>query len=285
VAVGRAGDALPEREANGRTVASGAWLLAIVLGIPFTLHVLYMGQTSLLAVAASTAAVYFVRRDQPLVTGFLLYLASVKPQVSLLLILWFAFRREWRSLAVAALVGFLSVAYFVFTKGPVALVTDWLAGVEHYSSVVFNQIGFRHTFGLAAFLHALGLRIPGISALAFACFGLLWWQRRRVTDLEFHALLLVLSVLFLPAHDYDLVVLLPAVFVWARVIEQVPNLRWVALGLLAILFFPQRFLRPFDIPALAQFRVPVVLLGLVLLCVSMAKLTPRFDAPRRSPEA
>jgi Glycosyltransferase family 87 len=64
----------------------GRWLMAAVaIGNPFTTHIVWMGQTSLVAFAATMAAWFFSNKNKSILAGICLGLASFKPQMCALL--------------------------------------------------------------------------------------------------------------------------------------------------------------------------------------------------------
>src|SRR5262245_12424795 len=78
-----------------------AWLVpTIVLGNFSTAFVVWAGQTTLIVTLALMLGWHYARRDRWLVGGLLLAISTIKPQLTLLAIIWLLLERRWRVLAV-----------------------------------------------------------------------------------------------------------------------------------------------------------------------------------------
>jgi hypothetical protein len=240
------------------------WLTAIVFGNPFSAHVVHMGQTSLIALAAALWAFRFAGQNRHVLAGVLTSLASIKPQLSILLILWFALEKRATLLAVFAAAAGLSALGPAIATSPLEVLPAWLGAMRGYGSHATNVVGFQHSFGLRSFLDALGLSVPFAQAVAALAFAAIWRARAELARGEVVALLLASSLVFIYAHDYDLVGLLPFVAVFFRLARGNRTLAFTGVALLFAMFIPQRLLRPFNLAVLNQFRVPVVLAALAV---------------------
>ncbi|MGV0028500.1 glycosyltransferase family 87 protein [Phormidesmis priestleyi] len=249
----------------GRT---GAWVIsAIAVGNPFTTHVVWMGQTSLLACATMMGAWFFSRQDRWLWSGLCLGLATFKPQICVLLVLWFLLEKQWRILltAGATIIG-LSL-YPMLTQGPIGMLVAWKNGIhESYQLLVFNTPGFQHKAGVQSMLASAGISVPSLTLLAVALTILVWFWRKHINPEDILAILTAITFCFVGyTHDYDYVCLIPIfTALWLHCYDR-PK-RWLLiLPLLFLLFVPQRAIRITDVPVLNHWRTPIVLAFLVVL--------------------
>jgi hypothetical protein len=248
-------------------VGMAGWLsAALFLGSPFTAHVVWMGQTSLVAFAATYGAWFFSQRRRWVLAGQCLGIATFKPQICILLLLWFFLQRSWKILAVAtATVAAMSI-YPIFTRGPLGMMVEWQRGLsESYSALAFNRPDFEHFIGLQALLNSVGMTVPDL--LWVGAFGtvILWMFRASILVEFIPGVLFALTFVFAGhLHDYDYAGL---VFVFAPLLVHTSK-NEVAfrsiMFLILLLYVPQRFVRVFQIPALSHWREVLVV---VLLCM------------------
>jgi Glycosyltransferase family 87 len=258
-------DGLQQQSWRGSARGERNWFItALILGAPFTSHVVYMGQTSLIALAACLAAWECAGRGRNVVAGLLAAVASIKPQMSMLILLWFLLERRFGLLAVSGLAVAAAAIGPALATGPLALIPTWIDAVGQYRGHMTNTVDFPQMFGLSSLLDAVNVPAAASPILAFPGFLWLWLHRRMLDRSEIVALLLAVSLLLIYAHAYDLVGLLPFVITFARLARTRREVALAGLALLAALCLPQRLLRPFGNPLLNQFRVPVVLAALLL---------------------
>lgn len=237
---------------------------AFVVGNPFTTHVVWMGQTSLIVLAFMVWA-WRLREANWLLAGICLGFASLKPQLSILLFVWFLLERNWKSLAAAGAT-FLAMSYYpLLNWGPVKMMSAWLGdGIGGYLSSDANTAGFQHLVGVESMLAAAGIDAPSFKIVGVLLTGVLWAFRDRLHSADILGILFGISLTFVYGHDYDYVclsILLTSLVVRAK---SFPRL-WIPLGILTFLLcIPQRLLRPLDIPVLNHWRTPVVIALTVL---------------------
>jgi hypothetical protein len=126
--------------------------------------------------------------------------------------------------------------------------------------------------GLARFAQAAGITLPSLMACAPLGVLALWIARSRIAPGDWYPLLLGIAFQFIYLHDSDLPVLspiVPAVLHHART----RGGGRVAIGLAAVLMFPQRALRSPDFEALGFVRIPVLALLLGWLLVRSLRET------------
>src|SRR3546814_715896 len=92
----------------------------------------------------------------------------------------------------------------------------------------------------------------------------LWPLRRRLDAVTELALLQAVSVLCLPIHDYDLVVLAPLVGAFVLHARSPVAALWGILLVVAF-YFPQRFMVSYDIAALLHWREALLIVAMAWL--------------------
>ncbi len=245
----------------------GAWIMAaVIVGNPFTAHVVWMGQTSLIAFAATMAAWFFSERQKWLLAGICLGLASFKPQMCVLLGFWFLLERNWKPLAVSLItVGVMSIYPMILYGGPVGMLAAWNQGIQDsYNSLIFNTPGFQDKVGMESLLASVGLKLPALKILGVVLTALLWAFRNRINREDVLALLMGISFTFVGyTHVYDYVGLFPILTsLWLYSCNNRQAL-FGSMALVFILFFPRRIFLAAGLPFLVHWRTIVVLILLV----------------------
>jgi len=253
-----------------RTWASGVDLrnpmLVWFAAFPPVLVTITHGQTSFLVAALLGAGLLLVR-DRPLLSGVLLGLATIKPQLGLLVPIALLLTGSWRTIATASL-----------TAVALALVTTLLFGKEAWfewfalsgpatEAMENGAIGFGKMVSVFAALKVLGVptgfayALQGLSTFAVAAIvGLVSWRREWSPRIA--AIILAAAPLATPfVLDYDLVLLaFPLIY-----LASVGHCEWgKSVGALA--FIAPIFARPLALYAGLPI-MPIVLallLGVVL---------------------
>lgn len=244
-----------------RLLLAGTALLAVAS--PFVSHVLWMGQTTLIAAAFLTASIIAHRRGLPVLAGCLLACAMMKPQLVALIALWLLWMGPWR-LRLAFVLALLALCLWpLIVSPPWELVREYLNSVAAYQGARFQKLEFAHIFGLQALVSAVGLPAPPFAPLGFVVLGLCLWKRRELQPSRVYTLLLLASLLFVFSHDYDLAALVLAIPVFWQLVS--PKRTWILLGLfgLGLLYLPQRGFRDLGMPLLLRTR-ELALLGLAV---------------------
>jgi hypothetical protein len=241
------------------------WVIpAIIIGNPFTAHVLWMGQTTLIVAASIAWGCRFAHQNRWILGGLLLAVSTIKPQFSVFAFLWLAMQRCWRPILAAGAISVLFALGPLLISGPMVAVRSWLEDIKVYQAYPSNTAGFEHSFGLQSVLYHLGLAVPTFALIALAFAVTIFFVRAKVLEGDILPLLLSATLLLSVAHDYDLVLAAPMVPALWRHLRDSDRWRTAsALLIMSVMFLPQRVLKPFDSPVLMQFRV-VVLLGLVI---------------------
>jgi hypothetical protein len=240
-----------------------------VLASPFVQHVFWMGQTTLVALAALLAGWYLgVVSGRVGVGGVLLALSTLKPQVVAFPLVLLLLERRWALTLVGCAAGCIAaLPAAVASGGMVAMSRDWLHALSRYATGPVQTASFQHVFGVRSLLVLSGMGSSAVSlamaALVLAALTLLWATRDRLGTLGVLATSLALSVLFVYAHDYDLAVLAPLlVFAWIET-EDRPVAGVALVIAVAALFTPQRLLRGWGLHGWALHWREVVVLGIL----------------------
>jgi Glycosyltransferase family 87 len=255
------------RSPNHQGNQLGRWVMAaIIIGNPFTTHVVWMGQTSLIAFAATMGSWFFSQRQKFVLAGICLGLASFKPQICLLLGIWFLLERNWKILAVSLATAIVMSAYpLVFYGGPVETLAAWHQGIkDSYLIVTFNKPGFQDKVGMESLLAFFGLNLPAIKILGIILTILLWVFRNKINPEDIFAVIMGISFSFLGyTHVYDYVGLLPILTsLWLYCYDK-QKVSLSMIGLVFLLFFPRRFFLAAGLPFLVHWRTIVVLILLI----------------------
>jgi hypothetical protein len=257
--------------ADGPAAVQRQWVAAaLVVVMPFAAHVSWMGQTSLIGLAAAVAAWHFARTGVAWASGLFLAVAAIKPQM--LLLTWIAMvvflpKRPFVWAAVIALAACVYPA--VQAGGPGPLVSHWLHEAAAYRASPLNSPGFQHQTGLESLFAALGVHVPGwVFVLLGVVLMIAACVRWRLRSAEALSVACCLAVLMMPMHDYDLVILaVPIITLCVLLSGAMPFAVFGAT--LVLLYLPQRVLRGDVAPALLHYRtlLPAVLLVLLIRCV------------------
>jgi hypothetical protein len=203
---------------------------------------LVLGQTTLIVLAALVFAELYYNEGHERRAGFLLALAVLKPQTSVLAAAWLLLRgfreRRYRLLLIFFGVSAALWAAALLIAGP-QIVTQWVAGLRVYGDLLPDRLLLFPPFG------------PLIGLLAI----LLWWRHGRG---DHFGLLLLLNTLFYPLS----VIYMTSVVAFV-VIRWRPTCPWYPLALSWIIpvVFPLVVRTPDTIAGLTQAIVATGLLA------------------------
>lgn len=248
---------------------AAGWLLpALVLGSPFAAHLLWIGQVTPLAVALLVGGWVAARRGRDAWAGLLLGLATFKPQLVLLPLVWLLLERRAKALAVAAGVSAACAVPGLGLVDPLGVLGLWLRAVPTYQADAANRLGSEYVVGMPSGLAVLGLPMPPLWTLPLLGVLLtvgLWLRRQWLDEDDVLAWLVVVQCLGVWVHSNDLVLLVPlAAALWRRLAVRRELWPFGAAGL-AALYFPQRIVRHAGWPPLHHWRTLVVGLAAVAL--------------------
>lgn len=245
---------------------------AVVIGNPFSAHVIWMGQTSLISAALLYAAWLAADRRSDAIAGVLLGLAAFKPQLAFLVGLWFILDRRWLLIAVAAATTIAVSLYPIITTGFEGSWLAWLRALADYQGGAYNLVSFRHVFGLRSLLASIGITVPSLMPLAIMAVIGLYWIRHHYEEIWLINAILILSFLLLYAHDYDLAAVACLTYPLLIATRARPALLLLICVLASILFFPQRIWEKLDLSQMARSRelALMALLGIYLVVARTA---------------
>ncbi len=256
--------------------------IAISLGNPFIAHSVYEGQWSLPAVSFLFLSWHFLKSQKTLLAGIFLGLATIKPQVSILYIVWLLIHRDIRVLLYGFGVAVVLMSPALFKFGLVGVFESWFQSMEYYGTQYANIPGTFFVVGLNSFFVSQG--VMGLDLIfklgSIAAVVALYVFRNSVSDVLTVILFLVFALTFIYGHDTDYVTLS---ILWSYFICLAFQRRdWLSLGgmavVLLLMFFPQRFLREIPVDVLHHTRTFALILGAV-----MAYRWERAMAPAETP--
>ena len=257
-----------------------ALAMMLMLGNPFATHVLWMGQTSLFVNCCILAAWYLSLWHSPILSGFLLGVASMKPQLSLLPSAWMILVGRWKIAVSAGASVLLMASYPLATRGVSGSLKDWTAALSSYSESAYNTGAALHKVGLPVLCESLGLHLPVIlpGILSLGALGTIWAFRTSLRPLETISLLLSTDFILTGLnHDYDYVCVMPLL---AAMIDRCgrKKLRWIPLLMLTLLFFiPQRWVKEGGWLPLDQWRTVVLAASTLMLALWIRKDPKTFN--------
>jgi hypothetical protein len=239
---------------------------ALFAASTFTFQTVWLGQVSLITATALQGAWYLDRKRRPVAGGMCLALASIKPQIMMLPLLWFLFEKRWRMILVSGLAVGLLMAYPLLRGGPIVEMHAWVAAVRDYKTHEPNRLGSCFVVGLPSLVAAAGgpsmdLMLPGIILT-----GILWGLRRRVCADDVPAILMLVTLGIVYGHDLDFVYLAPLVVSLTLHLRGRTAAGWLVAALTVLFFIPSRLICHFGVPVLSQWRsaICIVFLGWLL---------------------
>lgn len=252
--------------------------LALIIGNPYTATSVYQGQTTLPVTAALMMSWLCLSQGRRTAAGLLLAVATIKPQLSLLYVLWLIMSAELAVVVIGGVAALVLIVPASLVLGPWATFHSWWLSLSSYGQVPINMPGSPYVVGLESFLVAHGVD-PG--AWPIAALGLLltvaaFRLRQRLDAFMTLQFLLVVTCTCLFVHDYDYVVIIP---VWSCALYLVlSQMAWGRLGIFSVLgflfFMPQRLIRDIDLPVIVHART-LILIAMFVLLVSWRGEQPR----------
>src|SRR5262249_6133781 len=262
---------------------TSVWIVpALVLGNPSTAFVIWAGQTTLIVTAALVLGWYYSRQGRWLGGGLLLAVSPIKPQLSLLAILWLALERRWLVLGTAG-IGILTFAAVpMMVSGPLNVFSEWAAAAGAYVGGPYNVLGSRMVFGWRNLLYLAGVHSPNLLPIGIILCGLLWHVRSNLADQDVLPILVSLGLLFGFTPSYDIVALAPWVPAFWRHVHTRATASLLAMSLMVLVTLPNSLLEPYVSPSLLQVRVLALSAALCWLVAMSTK--KRGHEHRNAPE-
>ncbi|MEL6681928.1 MAG: glycosyltransferase family 87 protein [Pseudomonadota bacterium] len=243
--------------------------VAAIIASPFGAHIFFMGQFSLITTAFALWAWQLSRGSHVIWAGIFLGLASIKPQICFLLVVWFLLEGKFRIVLIGGIVGALMAVPAFLMLGIFGTITSWFASMEYYLSVPFNQAGFQHVVGLDSLFAAMGITNLGLvfRLIGLVAFALLFMRRHAFSETTTLFLILSISLTFFYGHDYDYIMVVPMMsyLLWLAFNQTRLSMTAFGIGLIFLFWLPQRFLRDVDIDAILHWRTVVLIICTGLL--------------------
>lgn len=255
----------PRAAAPPACTAQRWFVPALVAGNLATIFVVWTGQSTLIVTAALAAAWHLARRGRSVSAGMALAVATMKPTLSVFVVLWFVLTRQWRVLFATSASALVLALPAIRAEGPVQVLVDWHAVIGRYGTHWYNALGTRMLFNLRSLFHAAGIEIPDLIVLGFVVTVVLWWYRRRLTERDVLPLLIGSVMLFGLAHGYDVAALSVLIPAFWRHLHRRPLAGLAALAMLVAIAFPNSLLERFGSELLLHARVALTAAALVWL--------------------
>ncbi len=246
----------------------------------FTIQTLWLGQISLVGATALQGAWYLDRKRRPDLAGVCLAIASIKPQLLMLPLLWFLLERRWRMIVVSGVVAGLLMAYPLLLHGPITEMKAWLGAVADYKTHLPNLLGSCFVVGLPSLIAAAGGPALDLTVAGIMLTAILWWFRDRICEDDVPALLPLITLTIVYGHDLDAVYLAPLAVSLTLHLRGRPGAGLVVAVLLGLFFIPSRLICQLGIPLLGQWRSAICLVFLGwLLWLSARHAASRSAVP------
>lgn len=230
------------------------WLvIALIVANPITAHVFWLGQSSLI-VASAISLFWVFRRNQVALSSFFVAIAAMKPQLSIFPIFWlFVEKRIGLIFASIIAIAILSLPTLL-AENPFTSLNTWYHSLFQIKETAESTLYSRNLiFNLETFFNSIGYEGPSIWLISLILLAILAFIRRRYLDLDILSLLAMITTLFLFIHDYDLVILAPAIAAFTYHLYGKKE-AFIALLLLGCFYVPQRLFREADLSPLAHMR-------------------------------
>ena len=231
-----------------------------------TIQTLWLGQVSLIGAAALQGTWYLDRKQRPIGAGICLAVASIKPHLMMLPLLWFLLERRWRLIEVSGIAAIVLMAYPLAVNGPIAEMKAWLAAVHDYKTHTPNLLGSCFVLGIPSLIAAAGGPALDLTLAGLALTGILWLFRNRICEDDVPALLPLIALAIVYGHDLDAVYLAPLAVSLTLHLPGRPLASALVVVLVLLFFIPSRLICQFEVPVLDQWRsvICVVFLGWLL---------------------
>lgn len=249
-----------------------ALCICILLGNPYMATSVNQGQLTLPAVALIMLCWHMVyyKNTSTFISGICLAFATIKPQLSLLFVIWFLIDKKFMVVLWGGAISFMLMLPGFINLGLYDTLFSWLGSMGGYSNVHQNAMGSPYVVGIQSMMVAYGVDIPAgmYLFLAGVSVGLLYLKKNSLSFFEIFSFLYIASFLFIYGHDYDYVAIAPVMVGLLMVALKFVSLRYTLLYFLAFLIFfmPQRGLRQLDVVLLDHVRT-LILMGVALMLI------------------
>lgn len=244
---------------------------SLILVSPFASHNIWMSQTSLLATSLFVIGWMIAHRGYVWVGCVVLSLGLFKPNLGIVLAPIALIRWPKQFLITSLCIGIACAAYPFIHQGPVRSITDWLHAAGEYANAKQNKLTFRHSFGMKSLFAQLGLNPAMAYVMLTPIIALVYANRKRLNAYDALAIALFIPVLFVKAHDYDLVAASAGIVCLCARTRHSPVGFGLVLAMTFILYTPSRLVFSFELGTLVdRYRELVAYAMLVLLTAPYA---------------
>ena len=191
-------------------------VLILALAYPAFWHLIAWGQTSALALACFTFALFAFRAQHEFLAGLALGCLIFKPQLAVAAALVFAVTLHWKVVAGALLssAAQLTAACFYYGTGPLR---DWMQVLLNVRKQLplleprlYQTHSLRTFWSMLVPWSSVSFALYLISAVVVSALTIACWRSRLPLSLRFSALLIATVLLAPHLTVYDLVILAPA---------------------------------------------------------------------------
>ena len=205
-------------------------LLLVAIGLWPVMQAFYYGQPTFLVIALVAVAWWLSRRDQMLVAGIALALATaLKPQVVFMIPICLLVAGRFK-----AVVGWAGACAVLAALSAVALGPAGLA--SYWEALRLGQADVGHTFFTVAYLFGLHLGPATYAVLAVQGIACLYvaWSRREDLDIVFAAGLLGTLMVSIHLHQPDYSNLVLAAWLVLRGTPSLAHRLWFGVGIVTM---------------------------------------------------
>jgi hypothetical protein len=269
------------KQAKVKLDAAMWFIPALVMGNPFVSGTIFIGQTLLIIGAALISGWYFAYRGRWVLGGILIAIASIKPQLTILVVFWLFLDKQWRLLTVAGITVLVGSIVPMVIVGPIDAFLQWLLsairyiehpGVDHLGST--GVTGFQNVFYL------LGVKgIPSFLPIGIVLTAVLWWYRAKFASInDIFGVLVGITCLFsLAVELYQSVIIIPLIAIfWIHLHQSEWTKISIAIILMSSLYIPKVLLQHiFDPSALFMVTYPVLILSILVIWLVWLNVTSK----------
>ena len=191
------------------------WIFSsLIFILPPVSTVFWLGQTSLIALAALVLSWNYYLSKRWVLSGIFLSIASIKPQISLLVLIWFLLERQWKILAITSGILVLSCIPSFVSHSSLVVISDWLKSIQAYTATPLNtEMGGTYMFTVRNLLYLMGVKTFSLIGVSTLLCGLVWQYKDRLRSGDILPIIMMIALLFCSSHLYDLVMIIPAMAV------------------------------------------------------------------------
>lgn len=245
-------------------------IAAAILGSSLTAAALWTGQTIPIVATAMVWGWYYSNKST-LISGVLLGIATIKPQLPLFILVWLLLERRFFILFLVLLTMLIGAIVPLSLHGPLVLWQEWTHALQVYQSSPYNQFSHENVFGLGSLLLALGIHVASPAAIGVVVgaglTALLWYYRHHYARDDVLGILIALSVLLVYSRNYDFIATAPVLGSLLILSHSYASLA-VALIVMANLVMPYVIFKnlgfPYDLLN-HRFRIGILCMALIYL--------------------